>query len=135
MTRSFEGSSNDWNLGITQILKKSMPEVSMDLVSQVSDEWTKGTFGATLLQISLRGSMGYQDLETFKKQLITKLGDVKSIRERRLELGTATFEVDASGGLSALSKRLTSIKFDGFKLVVERVESERVSLRWTKGQN
>jgi hypothetical protein len=132
VTRSFESSSSDWSLGVSQLIKKSMSDVAKDLVLQVSDEWTKGTFGATLLQLSLRGNMNYQDYESFKKQILSKLSEVKSIRERKIERGSSTFEVDAGGGVTALSKRLSTINFEGFKLSVERIDSERVNLRWTK---
>ncbi|MDZ4678310.1 MAG: hypothetical protein SGI74_12465 [Oligoflexia bacterium] len=132
ISRSFESTPGEWELVSQQLLRKAFGEVIRDLSTQVFEEWTRGTFGASLLKLSLKGSMNYQDLENFKKQMATKITDIKKIIERKLEKGQATFEVDASGGIAGLVKRLENTAFDGFKLSVTGIENDEVLLRWSK---
>jgi len=132
VTRNFEVTSRDWDLGVTQVLHKGFTEISKDLASQVLDESTRGTLGATQLRITLRGNFNYQDLENFKKEVIVKMGDVKTIRERRQEKGQATFEVDYAGVLPSLVKSLETNSFDGFKLAVQGVDNNEINVHWSR---
>ncbi len=130
--QSFESNSSDWELSVAQVMKKAFADVSRDLSTQVFEEWTRGTFGATLVRVVLKGPFGYKEVENFRQQIVGKMGDVKTIRERRLEMGSATFEVDASGGLSNLVKRIEGATFDGFKVTVDNQTGDEVTLRWAK---
>ena len=133
VTRAFEIPETDWDLGVQQVLRKAFSEVTKDLGSQVFDEWTRGTLGATLLKISLKGPFGFQDLENFKKQIMAKVGDVKKIRERRMEQGAVTFEVDSASGIANLIKNFETTSFDGFHVNVEQAGTDQVALSWSKG--
>ena len=132
VTRSFEVPSTDWELGEQQVLRKAFTEVSKDLAVQVFDEWSRGTLGASLLKISLRGTFNYQDLENFKRQIMVKVGDIKKIRERRMGQGEITYEVDSASGLPGLIKSFETTSFDGFHLNVEQAGNDYVALRWGK---
>jgi hypothetical protein len=135
VTRTFENSAADWDLSVQQVLRRGFGEIGRDLGTQVFEEWTRGTFGATLLKLALRGSFQQKDMDSFKQQILSKLGDIKTIRERRIETGMTTFEIDAAGGLTSLVKRLESTPFEGFKVSVDSLESDKVTLRWSKVGN
>jgi hypothetical protein len=132
VTRNFEMPSRDWEAGVIQVLHKGFTEISKDLASQVLDESTRGTLGATQLRITLRGNFNYQDLENFKKEIMIKMGDVKTIRERRQEKGQTTFEVDYAGVLPNLVKSLETSSFDGFKIAVQGADNNEINVRWSK---
>jgi hypothetical protein len=132
VARSFEVPYRDWDQGVHDVLHKAFSEITKDLSSQVSDESTRGTLGATVLRVTLRGNYNYQDLENFKKQVITKMGDVKAIRERLQERGLTSFELDYGGDVNALVKSLQANSFEGFKIAVQNSDNNEVNVRWSK---
>lgn len=134
VTRAFETFASDWDFGVQQTIKKSFPEVAKDLATQVFEEWSRGTFGATLLKLTLKGPLGYKDVEVFKTQVSQKIPDIKKMTERRLENGQAMFEMDVAGGMVNLVKKLEGVGFEGFKVAIDNLESEQVHLRWAKVQ-
>jgi hypothetical protein len=134
VNRSFESKITDWNKGVFQTLKRSMPEVTKDLMAQVGDEWNKSSINSNFQKISIRGQMGFQDLENFKKQILLKFSEVKNIRERRQERGLNILEIDTSSNLSSLSKHISQTPFEGFKLAVDDVQVDKIDLRWSKAQ-
>ncbi len=135
VSRTFDGASKDWEQGVTNLIHKGCGDVAKDLSSQVVDESTRGTLGATLLRLTLRGNFNYQDLENFKKQVLIKMGDVKTIKERKQEKGLTTFELDYAGTAQMLVKTLETNSFDGFKIVVQDTDNNEVVVKWAKANN
>ncbi len=132
VSRVFEIPYRDWDTGVHEVLHKGFSEITKDLSSQVSDESTRGTLGASVLKLTLRGNFNYEDLENFKKQIISKMGEVKNIRERLQERGVTTFELDYGGDVNALARALSENSFEGFKVAVQGTGNNEVNLRWIK---
>lgn len=132
VSRNVEVGPKDWDAGVQEVLDKAANEVGGDLVRQVVDEWNKGIIGASLYKIVVRGLSSPIEQENFKKQLMAKFVDVKKIRERLFEAGRVTFEADITGGAEALGKRLETTSFQGFKIQVDRVDPQILTLRWSK---
>jgi hypothetical protein len=132
VTRNFDASAGDSETAIQSLIKRSFEEAGRDLVAQIFETWTRGTFGASVIKISLRGRPNYQELETFKRQVAQKVGDIKSLKERRFEPGTVVFEAETAATPQALGQKFQNLNFEGFKISFEGAEQDRVELRWTK---
>ncbi len=110
-------------------LEASLPEVATDLASQMHEAWQKGTFGARLVKLTLRGPIEYKNLAKFKDQVEQKLGEIKSIRERLFEPKQVTFEVDTSTSTDALTEKFRRTKFDGFLVEVDGSANDTIALK------
>lgn len=103
--------------------------VAADLTNQILDSWKSGTFGANLLQLTLRGDLNYNQLIDIKKQLLTGFKSIKTLKERKFEGDRVVFEMDAEANSSQLGEAIQKAKFSRFKVEVGDVKSSGLELR------
>jgi len=107
----------------------SMKEpLSTDLSGQISEAWQKGTFGSSLLQMTINGKLNYKQLEAFKEHLKNQVREIRGIRERLQSQDTYTFEVDSSLGASDLALVLSKLQMTKFKVEVADTRSNSLAL-------
>ena len=113
-------------------LKRRMTEVSEQLSEglavQLHDAWKRGTFGADLIQLTIKGPLAYRQLEQLKKLVLERVKDIKSLKERLFKPGEVTFEIDSLSNTKNLAKNFNGQKFPRFKVKVESVETDRLAL-------
>ncbi len=102
--------------------------LSVDLASQISEAWQKGTFGSSLVQLSIKGPLSYKELENFKSLLVKNVRQVRGLRERFLSRGLYGFEIDSSSGVTELATAIKGAEFPRYKVEVEDVRSNRLAL-------
>lgn len=110
VARQFEVKGGAFEWAVQNNFANVIIETSKELASQVQEVWQKGTLGSDFLRLVLNGDVEYRELENFKNE-ITKVPEVKLLRERLFERGSITFEVGSSIPPSQLAD-----KFRGSKL-------------------
>jgi hypothetical protein len=69
-----------------------------------------------MIQLAVRGDMTYRNIESFKSTLLKSIGNIRYISERSIESDKRIFEVDYTGSVPDLARRIQSLKFQGFKI-------------------
>ena len=128
VSRVYETDTGSATTVINKKLLEVLPQISQDLSAQLSEAWKKGTFGASVIRLSVRGSITPAELDEFKKVVILQVKDVKSLRERLIESGQVTFEVDSSSLPLQLAQVFKSTEFKKFAVRVDSVSSDGLSL-------
>ena len=129
VVRSFQTESGPF----PQILKRGLQEmvsgVNRDLTQQVGEAWRSGTFGANLVQLSFLGSMSPQDVANLKENLLGRVRDLKTMRERRFEPNRITFEADTPLSPEQLAQVLRQQNLPQFQLEVVEVGDQGLVLQ------
>ena len=105
------------------------PVVAKDLTIQIYDAWKSGTFGSSLLKLSILGEFNFKQVASLKEKLLEKVPALKSMTERKFSPKGVVFEVDAGGSAEELVKILKGLRFEGFALSVKTWSSDNVSIR------
>ncbi|MCC6277415.1 MAG: hypothetical protein IT289_05825 [Oligoflexia bacterium] len=132
LNKSLEEKIKDPTL--VKSLKKQVPVFSAELAARLADENSKGNLNVSTLLLVINTSLGPQELDLFKKQVLARVSELRTMRERRMERGQFSFEADVSGGATGLAKRLESISFEGLKVSQVRPGDDRVEFRLDKGR-
>lgn len=114
VTRNFETEAGSFETVVRAKLQAIVADVAKDLATQVVEAWQKGTLGSNLLRLSVRGRLNPKQMNEFKAQMLKHVREVKSIRERIIESGGVTFEIDYAGHAQQFSDRFKSLTLPGF---------------------
>jgi hypothetical protein len=129
---SLRNSETDPGLFATVVPRKLAAlneDINQDLATQVNEAWTRGTLGATLIRLAIKGNFDFKALEAIKEDIRTQVRSVRSLSERLFTRTQVEFDVDVEGGAEALAKSLSQAHWRGLQLRVDSVESGRVTLR------
>jgi hypothetical protein len=129
VVRTYETQSGNFQKVVWQKFHEISPHVAEDLSAQLTEAWKKGTFGASVVKLSVVGPLAPKDLEEFKKAIVLQVRDIKSLRERLIESHRTTFEIDSSALPQQLAQAIRAAKFARFKVQVEEVSNEGVTLK------
>lgn len=117
----------------TSVVGKKMQlvyeDINQDLAAQVNEAWTRGTFGANLIRLAIKGNFDYKTLEGIKEDIKTQVRTVRSISERLFARNLVEFDVDVEGGAEALAKAIGQLKWRAVQLRVDSTEAGKVTLR------
>lgn len=119
VVREFETDAGSFETVVDRRFKQAVQSTCQDLAAQVLDAWQKGTIGASLYKVTIRGRLPAQLQEAFKDQLKTKVREIKTVRERLISSDGIIFEVDSSVGPAEIAKKAASLEVGGLKLVVD----------------
>ncbi len=120
------------DVAIQQVLRVAFEDVAKTTYLELQQGFKKGSFGSALINLVFKGELNYRDLENIKRQILLKIPEIRTIRERRLERGRIVLEGDVVGSVNQLVKKMESSKFDNFEIVVENVTTGQVDLRWSR---
>jgi hypothetical protein len=107
------------------------PKMAGDLSAQLTEGWKKGTFGASIIKLAVVGKAVNEPmaLEDFKKTVVLQVRDIKSLRERMIQARKVTYEIDSSALPAQLAQSLRTAKFTNFKVDVEDVSTEGITIK------
>ena len=128
VTRSFETEPGGFESVVRAKLQTVLADAAKDLAAQVVDAWQKGTLGSNMVRLSLRGKLNPKQVSEFKTQIMKNVREVKSVRERIIEPGGITFEVDYAGQAQQFSEQCTSLALPGFALRLANSSDTGVTL-------
>lgn len=132
VSRSVDSSPGKFE-GIEKTWRKLTDDLANDLVVQVQDAWQRGTFGATLLKLSVMGRVPYADAQRFKDTLTRDLTQIKSMRERFFSSEKTSFELDVSQGAQELANRLEGFALGEQKIKVLEVSPQELKVKLVGG--
>lgn len=130
--RVYETADGDYKSVVVKKFNQVAPKVAEDLASQMDDTWKKGTFGASLLRLIVRSELPPKEIEEFKKSVVIQVREIKALRERVLESGRVTYEMDSSAPAGQLAQALRTARFSQFKVQVKDSDSDSVTLDVSK---
>ncbi|MEZ4872567.1 MAG: hypothetical protein R2827_10090 [Bdellovibrionales bacterium] len=125
VSRQFPTDNGNFNLVVNKKWSEVVDGVAGDLSSQIFNSWQKGTFGSSLIRITLQGDLPYQQMANIKEKL-QRVGDIRAIRERLFEPGAVTFEVDTSQESKKLAQIIQSINLAPVVLKIDEVSASQV---------
>ena len=108
--------------------KEANLEIAKELSAQVLSAWERGTFGSSLIKITFQGDLKYHQLQNLRKEFLSKLSEVKVLKERLMEFESYTFEASSSVSLQELANRLKKKVFSQFKVKVSGMEANELIL-------
>lgn len=127
--RVFESQPGEMNVAIRNLNLSSLSKVAKDLTVQLYEAWKSGTFGSSLVRLAVKGPLSFQQIKTLKDELLTKLPDLKTLKERKFTPGEIVFEVDSGSSVQELVSKLNSMKFKPFQLQVRDWSSKQLDLK------
>lgn len=109
ISRPFDikGTSLEWAL--QSHFNSVLAEITKEITGQLQEVWQKGTLGSDYLKLVLRGDVEYQELENLKSE-ISKMPEVKLLRERFFRRGEIVFELNATSNPEKLSEKIRVLK-------------------------
>lgn len=132
IVREFETDAGSFESVVDRRFKLAIQSACQDLAAQVLDAWQKGTIGASLYKVTVRGRLPAQLQESFKEQLKAKVREIKTVRERLISSDGIVFEVDSSVGPQEIAKKAALLEVGGLKLVVDSVDETGTQYRIEK---
>jgi hypothetical protein len=126
--RSFETDPGNFKTVVAQKFQSISSRLAEDMSAQLTDAWKKGTFGASIIRLSLVGNVSPLLLDEFKRTVVLQVKDIKSLRERLIESGKTTYEADSSALPQKLAQVIKESKFAKFKVGVEEVTADSLTL-------
>ncbi len=128
VVRTFETAPGQFRAVAAKKFQEVGERIAADMSVQLSDAWKKGTFGSSLLRLTVRGSLAPRELDQFKKTILLQVRDIKSLRERFLQAGSTTYEIDSSTNTQQLAIAIRSAKLAPFNVEVNDVRPEALSI-------
>jgi len=85
-----------------------------------------------IVLVIVTGIESYSDFVRFREALKGEIGGVKNLYQRRMERGTATLDIEMTGGVPALVDRLAVKKFRYFSLEVTDISENSITVQIVK---
>jgi hypothetical protein len=133
VSRQFETDVGPFETVVDRKLKEALESTSQDLSSQVFEAWQRGSLGASLYKLTVRGRLPLLRQEALKEALKNKVREVKNVRERLISADGLVFEVDSALGPKDLAAKAAEIELgSGLKIVLESVSDQEVTYKVAK---
>ncbi len=133
VSRQFETDAGGFETVTDRKLKEALESTSQDLASQVFEAWQRGSLGASLYKLTVRGRLPLIRQEAVKEALKNKVREVKNVRERLISADSLVFEVDSALGPKELASRAAEIELGaGLKIVLESVSDQEAIYKVAK---
>lgn len=124
----FETEVGDYEKAVTHRLASAYVTVAKDIGVQVMQAWKRGTFGARLLRLAVKGPLDFKGIEAFKKSVKKDILEIKNLRERAFETNRVVFEIDSVADEKKLAEKFKEKKVSGFNVQVVGIENNTLTL-------
>jgi hypothetical protein len=104
-------------------------EVSNDLREQIESALKKGILESSMINLTVRGSLNFKNLEMFKSTILKSIGSVRNLTERFIESDKRIYEVDYTGNVQDLAKKIEGLKYTGLKVDAQDVSSKNIDIK------
>lgn len=113
VSRRFDTEPGVFEIETERRMREVLESTAQDLASQVNEAWQKGALGTTILRLTFRGKIPFNQKEAFKEKLRSQLRDIKNIRERFITSDSIAYEVDTSLSAKDFSAKVNGVEVDG----------------------
>ena len=111
-------------------LKKAAEDITPKLIQQVSYLWVKERNEGSRIEIVVK-NITFGNLLAFRQALGTQVKGVKQVTQRSYSDGVALLEVQSRDPIERVAESLYNTKFDKFKVDIEDVKSNRMTIKVT----
>jgi hypothetical protein len=133
VSRQFETEAGAFEAVVDRKLKEALESTSQDLAAQVFEAWQRGSLGASLYRLAVKGRLPLLRQEALKDALKDKVREVKNVRERLISSDGVVYEVDSALGPKDLAAKAAEIELGGgLKIVLESVTDQEAIYRVAK---
>ncbi len=119
VARQFDTESGAFDSVVEKKFSEVILSVSQDLSAQILEAWQKGTFGASLVKVTIRGNIPISKQPQLKQELQNRLREIKMAKERVITSDQIVYEVDSSINASEMANKLKGTEFLGKKIHIE----------------
>jgi len=102
----------------TEALKKASAKISDKMMDDIIKNFQKRVGGTTLVQLTVIGLSGHEDLRKFKNLLQGQVRGVERVYERSFSGNVAKMDVDIKGSAQSLSEEISQKSFREFVVKV-----------------
>ncbi len=104
--------------GGAEALKKASAKISDKIMDDIIKNFQKRVGGTALVQLTVAGLSGYEDLGKFKNILLGQVRGVEKIYERSFSGKVAKMDVDIKGSAQSLAEEISRKTFKEFEMKV-----------------
>lgn len=115
VSRKFETEMGSFEPAVDKKIRETVDATSQELASQVFEAWQRGSLGATILRLTFRGRIPFNQKEAFKEKLKSQVREIRNIRERLVTADSVAYEVDTSLNSKDFAAKLANLEIDGRK--------------------
>jgi hypothetical protein len=108
-------------------LKKAANDITPKMMEQVSYLWVKERNEGGRYEIVVK-NISFGDLLAFRRALGNQVRGVKQVTQRSYTDGVALIEIQSKDKLDAIAESLYNVKFEKFKLEIEDMKSNRMTV-------
>lgn len=101
-----------------EALKKASAKISDKMTDDIIKNFQKRVGGTTLVQLTVTGLSGHEDLRKFKNLLQGQVRGVERIHERSFSGNVARMDVDIKGSAHSLAEEMSQKRFKEFAVKV-----------------
>lgn len=113
VSRKFETEMGVFEAAVDKKVRETVDATAQDLASQVYEAWQRGALGTTILRITFRGKIPFNQQEAFKEKLKNQVREIRNIRERLVTSDSLAFEVDTNLNSKDFSSKINGLEIDG----------------------
>jgi hypothetical protein len=115
VSRKFETEMGSFESSVDKKIRESIDATSQELASQVYEAWQRGSLGSTILRLTFRGKIPFNQKEAFKEKLKNQVREIRNIRERLITADSVAYEVDTNLTPKDFAAKLVNLEVDGRK--------------------
>jgi len=115
VSRKFETEMGAFEPSVDKKIRESIDATSQELASQVFEAWQRGSLGSTILRLTFRGKIPFNQKEAFKEKLKNQVREIRNIRERLVTADSVAYEVDTNLTPKDFAAKLVNLDVDGRK--------------------
>ncbi|WP_413291462.1 hypothetical protein [Bdellovibrio sp. HCB337] len=115
VSRKFDTEMGAFETAVDKKIRESIDGTAQELASQVYEAWQRGSLGATILRLTFRGRIPFNQKEAFKEKLKTQVREIRNIRERFVTADSVAYEVDTGLNSKDFAAKLGNLEIDGRK--------------------
>ncbi|MEK6772400.1 MAG: hypothetical protein AABY64_00545 [Bdellovibrionota bacterium] len=116
LQRRVDTEKGSYNMVVEKKMNELLETLMADLSTQVFDVWQRGSIGATLIRLSLKGKLSPLNQEALKEKLKSNITQIKNIKERLISTDMLVYEIDTTSNPKELSQKIQDLKIPGFQL-------------------
>ncbi len=116
LQRRADTEKGPFNLVVEKKMNEVIESLAADLATQVYEVWQRGSIGANLIRLSLRGKLSPANQESLKEKLKSNITQIKNIKERLISTDSLIYEIDTTSNPKELSTKIQELKLQGLQL-------------------
>ena len=114
-----------------EALKKASAKISEKMMDDIIKNFRKRVGATTLVQLTVNGLSGYEDLGKFKSMLQGQVRGVERIHDRSFTGNSARMDVDMKGSAQSLAEEISRKSFKEFAVRINSVSWNVIDLTVT----